>query len=336
MKAHPVQLARPGIRRRPVLSAIALGLAAPRWQAARAADAWPAKTVRIIVPFAPGGGADSSARVLAEVLAPQLGQPVIVENKPGAGSAIGVTAAAQSKDGHTLLMGSNSMVINPSLNPAIGYDVARDFDAVGMVSAQPLVLVVPAASKIQSVADVVAQAKANPGQLTAGNSGNGTLAHLASELFGAQTGIALTPVPYKGESALMPDLLGGLVSLGFLNLPSVIAHIKSGRLRALAVSSPQPVADLPGVPTFRSLNYPSLEVQGWAALVAPKGTIPAEGLARLETLLAAALASDTVKQRFTTLAVAPVVMNRTATDQFLKAEAARYGGIIKARGIKAD
>jgi tripartite-type tricarboxylate transporter receptor subunit TctC len=336
MKAQPIQLARPGIRRRPILSGIALGLAAPGWQAAWAAEAWPSKTVRIIVPFAPGGGADSSARVLAEVLAPQLGQSVIVENKPGAGSAIGVMAAAQSKDGHTLLMGSNSIVINPSLNPAIGYDVARDFDAVGMVSAQPLVLVVPAASKIQSVGDVVTQAKANPGQLTAGNSGNGTLAHLASELFGAQTGIALTPVPYKGESALMPDLLGGLVSLGFLNLPSVIAHIKSGRLRALAVSSPQPVADLPGVPTFRSLNYPSLEVQGWAALVAPKGTIPPEGLTRLETLLAAALASDTVKQRFTTLAVAPVAMNRTATDQFLKAEGARYGGIIKARGIKAD
>jgi tripartite-type tricarboxylate transporter receptor subunit TctC len=336
MKAQSIRLARPGVRRRLILSGMALGLAAPGWQSAWAADAWPTKTVRIIVPFAPGGGADSSARVLAEVLGPQLGQAVIVENKPGAGSAIGVMAAAQSKDGHTLLMGSNSMVVNPSLKPEIGYDVARDFDAVGMVSAQPLVLVVPAASKIQSVADVVTQAKANPGQLSAGNSGNGTLAHLASELFGAQTGIALTPVAYKGESALMPDLLGGRVSLGFLNLPSVIAHIKSGGLRALAVSSPQPVPDLPGVPTFRSLNYPSLEVQGWAALLAPKGTIPPEGLARLETLLAAALASDAVKQRFATLAVAPVTMGRAATDQFLKAEGARYGGIIKARGIKAE
>ncbi|HXC38416.1 MAG TPA: tripartite tricarboxylate transporter substrate binding protein [Burkholderiales bacterium] len=329
-------VARPAIKRRLVLSGIAIGLAAAGWQRGRAADTWPSKTVRIIVPFAPGGGADSSARVLAEVLAPQLGQSVIVENKPGAGSAIGVMAAAQSKDGHTLLMGSNSMVINPSLNPALSYDVARDFDAVGMVSAQPLVLVVPSGSKIQSVSDLVAQAKAKPGQLTAGNSGNGTLAHLASELFGAQTGATLTPVPYKGESALMPDLIGGLVSLGFLNLPSVIAHIKSGRLRALAVSSPQPVPELPGVPTFRSLNYPSLEVQGWAALLAPKGTIPPEGLDRLASLLAAALASDTVKQRFAAVSVAPVVMARAATDQFLKAEGARYGGIIKARGIKVD
>jgi tripartite-type tricarboxylate transporter receptor subunit TctC len=326
----------PAPTRRLILSGIVIGLATPALRSAFAAEAWPTRTVRIIVPFAPGGGADVSARVLAEMLSPQLGQSVIVENRPGAGSAIGVTAAAQARDGHTLLMGSNSMVINPSLNPSITYDVARDFDAIGMVSAQPLVLVVPANSTIRSVADVVAQGKANPGQLSAGNSGNGTLAHLTSELFGAQTGITLTPIPYKGESALMPDLISGLVSLGFLNLPSVLPHIKAGRLRALAVSSPQPMPDLPGVPTFRSLNYPALEVQGWAALLAPKGTIPPEGLSRLETLLAAALASETVKQRFASLAVAPVVMSRAATDQFLKTEGARYGEIIKARGIKLE
>lgn len=318
------------------MSAVVLGFACAALPYAFAADPWPAKTVRIIVPFAPGGGADSSARVLAEVLAPQLGQSVIVENKPGAGSAIGVTAAAQSKDGHTLLMGSNSMVINPSLNPSLSYDVARDFDAVGMVSAQPLVLVVPASSPIQSVSDLIAQAKARPGQLSAGNSGNGTLAHLSSEIFAAQTGITLTPVPYKGESALMPDLIAGLVSLGFLNLPSVAAHIKSGRLRALAVSSPQPVAELPGVPTFRSLNYPTLEVQGWAALLAPKGTIAPAGLARLEALLAKALASDAVQKRFMALSVTPVVLDREATGKFLQAEATRYASVIKARGIKAE
>jgi len=297
---------------------------------------WPSRTVRIIVPFAPGGGADVSARVLAEQLAPQLGQAVIVENKPGAGSALGVNAAAQSKDGHTLLMGSNSMVINPSFNPAIGYDVARDFDAVGMVSAQPLVLVVPAHSPIKSVQDLVAQYKGKSAQLTAGNSGTGTLAHLAAEIFEVETGVALTPVPYRGESALMPDLISGLVSLGFLNLPSVAPHIKSGKLRALAVSSPQPVADLSGVPTFRSLNYPSLEVQGWAALVAPKGTIPEEGLVRLEGLLSRVLGSDVVKSRFAVLNVAPVIQSRQATGQFLRNESTRYGAVIKARGIKPE
>lgn len=327
---------RPSPNRRAALACLAAGLATAAAPVAFASDAWPTRTVRIIVPFAPGGGADSSARVLGELIAPQLGQSVIVENRPGAGSAIGVMAAAQSRDGHTLLMGSNSMVINPSLNPQIGYDAARDFDAVGMVSAQPLVLVVPAASAIKSVPDLIAQAKAKPGGLTAGNSGNGTLAHITSEIFASQTGIDTTPVPYKGESALMPDLMGGLVSFGFLNLPSVAAHVKSGRLRALAVSSAQPMAELSGVPTLRSLGYPSLEVQGWAALLAPKGTIPPEGLAKLETLLAKALASDAVKTRFAALGVAPVTMTRQATAQFLQAEASRYAAVIKARGIKAE
>lgn len=327
----------PLTRRRALLSGAAALTCAAVWpEQVLASTPWPSRTVRIIVPFAPGGGADSSARVLAELFAAQLGQGVIVENKPGAGSAIGVNAAAQSKDGHTLLMGSNSMVINPSLMPNIGYDVARDFDAVGMVSAQPLVLVVPAASPLKSFADVVAEAKAKPGQIMAGNSGNGTLAHLASEIFASQTGTSLTPVPYKGESALMPDLLSGMVSLGFLNLPSVVAHIRSGRLRALAVSSPKEVPELPGVPTFRSLNQPSLEVQGWAALFAPKDSIPADGLARLEKLLAGALASDAVKTRFASLAVSPVSQSRADTVKFMKAEAERYAAVIKARGIKAD
>jgi tripartite-type tricarboxylate transporter receptor subunit TctC len=324
------------LSRRTLLAAVAGGLGAAALPCAFAEEAWPTRTVRIIVPFAPGGGADGSARVLAEAMAPHLGQGVVVENKPGAGSAIGVMAAAQSRDGHTLLMGSNSMVINPSLHPALGYDVARDFDAVGMVSSQPLVLVVPADSPLHSLADVIAQAKAKPGTLSAGNSGAGTLAHLASEIFGTQTGAMLTPVAYKGESALMPDLIAGRVSLGFLNLPSVLPHIRAGRLRALAVSSPQPMAELPRVPTFRALNYPALEVQGWAALLAPKGTIPPAGLARLETLLTQALQSPEVRQRFVAFGVTPVVMDRAATAQFLQAEAARYAAVIKARGIKAE
>jgi tripartite-type tricarboxylate transporter receptor subunit TctC len=327
-------LSRPN--RRAVLSSIVLAAAMAHAGSGWAAEAWPSKTVRIIVPFAPGGGADSSARILAALLAPKLGQSVIVENRPGAGSAIGVMAAAQSKDGHTLLMGSNSMVINPVLNPAISYDVARDFDAVGMVSAQPLVLVVPATSAITSYAELVAQAKASPGAITAGNSGNGTLAHLTAELFALETQTAVTSVPYKGESALLPDLIGGLVSCGFLNLPSVIAHIKSGRLRALAVSAPAPVAELPGVPTLRSLGRPSLEVQGWAAIVAPKGSIPPDGLARLEGLLAQALASDTVKTRFAASGLEPVVRSRDATAQLLKEEAARWRQVIQARGIKVE
>jgi len=300
------------------------------------AETWPTRPLRIIVPFPPGGPADGSARVLAEQLTPELGQNVIVENRPGAGSAIGVTVAAQARDGHTLLMGSNSMVVNPSLQPAIGYDVERDFDAVGMVSAQPLVLVVPASSPIKSVVELIAEAKANPGKVSTGNSGYGTLAHLTSEIFAAQAAITLTPVPYKGESALLPDLVGGLVSAGFLNLPGIAAQIKSGKLRPLAVSSPQPIPSLPDVPTFRALGYPAVEVQGWAAIVAPKGTIPPEGLARLEAALAKVLDSPAVLERFKVLSLDPMKMDRAATARFLKEEGERYAAIIKARGIKVE
>jgi tripartite-type tricarboxylate transporter receptor subunit TctC len=316
---------------------VGVGLASAGYLATNAAAAaWPLRPVRIIVPFPPGGAADGAARVLAEIFTTDLGQSVIVENRPGAGSAIGVTAAAQSRDGHTLLMGSNSMVINPSLQPTLEYHVERDFDAIGMVSAQPLVLVVPAASPIKSVDDMIAAAKASPGKVTTGNSGYGTLAHLASEIFAARTGVQLTPVPYKGESALLPDLLGGLVSAGFLNLPGVVAQIKSGKLRALAVSAPQPIPDMPGVPTFRALNYLSLEVEGWAALLAPKGTIPVEALDRLAALLAKALVSPDVLKRFAALGVSAMTLDRAATMQFLKDEGERYGAIIKARGIKVD
>jgi tripartite-type tricarboxylate transporter receptor subunit TctC len=198
------------------------------------------------------------------------------------------------------------------------------------------VLVVASASKIHTVADLIAQAKAAPGQLSAGNSGTGTLAHLTSVLFEMQTGVDLISVPYKGESVLMPDLISGQVSLGFLNLPSVVTHIRSGRLRAIAVSAPQPIAELPGVATFRALNLAELEVQGWAALLAPKGTVSTEGLSRLESLLAKALASDTVKTRFAALSVSPVVASREATAAHLRQEAARWQQVIKTRGIRVD
>ncbi|WP_137919076.1 tripartite tricarboxylate transporter substrate binding protein [Hydrogenophaga sp. 2FB] len=326
------------LRRRDFLlgaSALTGSLAAAPLTALANTD-WPTRPVRIVVPFAPGGGADSSARVLAELFGNTLGQAFIVDNKPGAGSAIGVNHVAQSKDGHTLLMGSNSMVINSLLVPNIGYDVNKDFDVVGMVSDQPLVLVVPSNSSLQSMNDVIREGKAAPGKLTAGNSGNGTLAHLTAEMFAGETGIEFTHVPYKGESAMMPDVLAGLVSLGFLNLPSVLPHIRAGKLRAIAVSSPKPVADLPGVPTLRSLNYPSLEVQGWAALFAPKGSIPAAGLAKLEAQLTQALQSDTVKTKFASIGVAPVLQNRAQAGQFMRSEIDRYAAVIKARGIKAN
>ncbi len=321
--------------RRHLLASVG-GLALTAGLPVRAADPWPAKPLRIIVPFGPGGPADLSARALGELIAPQLGQPIVVENRPGGGSAVGVMAAAQARDGHTLLMGSNSMVINPILNPALAYDVERDFDAVAMVSAQPLVLVVPATAKAQTIQDLIAEAKAQPGALTAGNSGNATLAHLTAELFAIQTGTTITSVSYKGEAALMPDLIAARVAFGFLNLPTLLPHLRSGRLRALAVSQAMPHPDLPNVPTLRALGFAALEVQGFAALLAPKGSIPPEGLSRLEGVLSKALGGEVMAGRFAALGVAPVASTRASTTQTLKAEAARWQQVIKARGIKAE
>jgi tripartite-type tricarboxylate transporter receptor subunit TctC len=293
------------------------------------------RPVRIIVPFPPGGPADGSARVLAEAMAPQLDKPVVVENRAGGGGVVGISAAAQSKDGHTLLMGSTSMVITPSLVPNLSYEVMRDFEPIGMVSAQPLVVVVPASSHLRSIDDLIKTARAKPGALTAANSGNGTLSHLTAELFASKTGMTITSVPYRGESALMPDLLSGTVALGFLNLPITLPLIRDGRLRALAVLTREPVPELPAVATVRSLGVEGLEVQGWAALLAVKG-IPEEGLTRLEAVLNQALGSATVKQRFATFGVAPVVSGRAKLREYLRAEAERWGGVVRARGIKAE
>jgi tripartite-type tricarboxylate transporter receptor subunit TctC len=324
-----------GIGRRRVLFALAAGFVALRPGIAGAQTAWPSRTVRIIVPFPPGGPADGSARVLAEVMAPQLGQSVIVENRPGAGGVIGIQAAAQSKDGHTLLMGSTSMTITPSLQPKLPYDVMRDFDPIGMVSAQPLVVVVPGSSPIRSIEDLIKRAQAKPGEVTSANSGNGTLSHLTAELFSSQVNAPITSVAYKGENALIPDLLTGTVSLGFLNLPITLPFIRDGRLRALAVTTREPVPELKGVPTLRSLGIDGMEVEGWAALLAAKG-ISEQGLARLETVLNHALTSQAVRERFAAFGVTPVVTGRTKLREYIQNEADRWGSVVRTRGIKAE
>jgi tripartite-type tricarboxylate transporter receptor subunit TctC len=301
---------------------------------ARAADQWPTTNVRIIIPFAAGGPADGSARILADVMAPQLGKPLVIDNRAGAGGVIGISAAAQSKDQHTLLMGSTSMTITPALRP-VSYDVMRDFDPIGMVSSQPLVAVVSSSSSIKSIDDLIAQARAKPGELTAANSGNGSLAHLTAELFCAKVGVKITSVPYRGESTITPDLLADRVSLGFLNLPLMLPLIRDGKLRALAVTTPEPVADLPNVKSLRQLGIEGVEAEGWAALLAAKG-IPEEGLVRLEQLLNQALESPQVRERFAAFGVAPVISGRAKLRTFLADETQRWSQLITSRGIKAD
>ena len=297
------------------------------------AQAWPARPVRIVVPFPPGGAADGSARVLAEVMAKSLWQSMVVENKPGAGSVVGTQAVVQSNDAHTLLMGSTSMTILPALRSDLGYDIQRDLQAVGMVSAQPLVLSVAASSPLKSLDDVIARGKA--GDLTSGNSGNGTLSHLTTELFNLRQGTKILSVPYKGESALVPDIVGGTTAMAFLNLPSALPLLKSGRLRAIAATSAQPIAALPGVPTLKSLGLAEFVIEGWAALFAARD-LPADGVARLSALLQQALADAGVKERFAAFGVEAVSGTPQALRDFLRSETGRWGEVVRGRGIKLE
>jgi len=296
---------------------------------------WPSKPIRIIVPFPPGGANDIAARSIALEIGPALPQPVVVENKTGAGGLVGYTTAAQSKDAHTLLMASTSISLLPSLNPSATYDLARDFEPVGWVSAFPGVLVVPASSNIQNVQQLLAELRANPGKVNCGNGGNGTSSHLAVELFLSVTKTACNGVPYRGEGALAPAIMGGEVAMAFSNLPGVLPHIKSGRIRPLAVAAIEPSADLPGIPTLESMGLTGMEVTGWVVLLAAKG-MPEEGVAQLDKLVNKSLSSKAVRERFASGGLVPVAGGRDKLMAYMLGEQTRWGRLIRERGIKVQ
>ena len=298
---------------------------------------FPEKAIRMVVAFPPGGGGDFMARIMGEKLGDAWRQPVITDNRPGASATIGAAIAAKAPaDGYTLFLVTTELVIAPNFVRSLTYDPVRSFAPITQTGRQSYILAAHPSLGVSTVKELIATLKAKNGRVNFGSAGAGSPGHLSGELFKLSTGTQMTPIPYKGESALMPDLISGQVSLGFLNLPSVAPHIKSGKLRALGISSPIPNVDMPGVPTFRSLSLQSLEVQGWAALLAPKGSISEDGLTRLEILLTQALSSEVVKNRFMALNVSPVIQSRQATAIFLRNESSRYGKIIKDRAIKPD
>ena len=225
------------------------------------------------------------------------------------------------------------MTILPALRLDLSYDVQRDFQPIGMVSAQPLVLAVASGSPLKSLDDVVVRGRA--GKLTAGNSGNGTLSHLTTELFNLKMAAHITSVPYRGESGLMPDIVGGSIDMGFINLPSALPLLKSGRLRALAVTSPGPLPELPNVRTLKSLGMQDFVIEGWAALFAAKDVPPA-GVQRVAQVLRQALADPTVKERFNAFGVEPRPGTEAALRDFVKSETARWGEVVRTRGIKLE
>lgn len=301
-------------------------------QAVRAQAGWPTRPVTVIVPFAPGGAGNGSVRILADVIGPTLGQTIVVENRPGAGGITGTQAVAQSSDDHLLLMGSTTMTILPALRHDLPYDAARDLQPVGMISSQPQVFAVAANSPLKTLDDLVAKGKGR--ELTAGNAGVGTLSHLATELLNRKLGLQIMPVPYKGDALLIPDVASGNISMGILNLPVALPLIQAGRLRALAVTSAQPVVALPGVPLLKTLGD-EFVITGWAALLAAKN-VPAAGIERFGTLLRAALVDAGVRDKFAAFGVTPEPTTPAQLRDFLRSETTRWGDVVRSRGIKLE
>lgn len=325
------------LARRPLLSACATLMAAAPAAHAQSGAPWPSRPVRIIVPFAPGGPADGLARMLGEqVLGPRLGQPVVVENRAGAGGVIGTAAAAGAGDGHTLLFGSISMTIVPHLQaqPA-GYDVVRDFTPLAQIASTPFLLVVPASSRFRDVASLVMAAKARSRSLSAANSGYGTLSHMTAELFNREASVDLEPVVYRGEGVLMPDLLGGQVELGFLTLSSVLPHLRAGTLRALAVAGEARLPELPDVPTLAQAGLTGIEVDGWQAMFAPR-SVPADAAARVSGILAEAMSDPAVRARITTFGAVPATRSNADFAAMVPEEYRRWGSLVRERNIRVE
>jgi tripartite-type tricarboxylate transporter receptor subunit TctC len=305
---------------------------------------WPTKPVRIVVPFAAGGTTDILARALAPELQRTFGQPFIVDNKPGAGGNTGAAEVAHApNDGHTLLMGTvGTHAINVSLYPKLPYDPVKDFVPVTLVAAVPNVLVVnPAKAQqrgINSVPELIKYAKAHPGQLNMASSGNGTSIHLAGELFKSMTGTYMVHFPYRGSSPALLDLVGGTTDLMFDNLPSAMPQIRSGRLKALAVTSATRSPALPDLPTIAEAGGPPLkgfEASSWFGLLAPAGT-PMDVVNRLQQETAKALATPVLKERLQSQGAIPSGMTSAEFARHIDAETKKWAAVVKSSGAKVD
>jgi tripartite-type tricarboxylate transporter receptor subunit TctC len=300
------------------------------------AQPFPSKPVRIIVGYSAGGAVDVLARSVGQQLAASLGQPVIVDNKPGAATNIAVRALIDSPaDGHTLLMAANALAANVSLFQPPPFDLTRDIVPVAMVGRVPVVIAVPADSALNTLARLVAAARAQPNTVTFGTPGNGSTPHLAMALFERAAGVSMTHVPYKGGSQAITDVMGGHVSAVAVNALEVLPHVKSGKLRVLAVMSAGRSPALPEVPTVAESGFPRFEAAVWYGLVAPAGT-PAAVVARLNAEVQKAVTSTAVRQQIAAAGGEVVSGPPEQFGAFLQAERQRYEVLIREAGIKPD
>ncbi len=299
--------------------------------------AYPTKPIRIVVPFPAGGTTDILARAVAQKLTETNGQPVVVDNRPGAGGNIGAELVAKSPpDGYTLLMGTvGTHAINPSLYAKMPYDHQKDFAPVILVAGVPNVLVINPAVPANSVQDLIAYGKANPGKLNFASSGSGTSIHLAGELFKTMSGVQMTHVPYKGSAPALTDLMGGQVQIMFDNLPSALPQIKGGKLKALAVTSAQRASALPDVPTIAEAGLPGFEATSWFGLLAPAGT-PKDVITKLNAEVAKWLATPEAREKLASQGA--IAAGKTPEDfaQHIVAETAKWQKVVKESGAKVD
>ncbi|MGJ7581188.1 Bug family tripartite tricarboxylate transporter substrate binding protein [Variovorax sp. RHLX14] len=301
------------------------------------AQTWPTKPVTLVVPFPAGGSTDMVARAIAPRLTNTLGQPFLVDNKAGATGTIGATQVKRSApDGTTFLVTSlGPLVIAPHLIKGMQYDALKDFDTITVAVQAPNVLVVPANSPHNTMADVIAYEKKNPGKMTFASSGNGSSDHLTAELFWQQTGTTGLHVPYKGGAPAITDLLGGQVEGSFQNVNAVVQNIKAGKLKALAVTGEKRSPVLPDVPTMAEAGVKGVEVYSWQAIVAPKG-LPADIRARAHDTMAAALNDPAVKQQFTAIGLEVVANTPAQFATFQQQESARWKKVIETGKISID
>jgi tripartite-type tricarboxylate transporter receptor subunit TctC len=315
------------------VAAMALGLAADGAQA----QTYPSKPIRMVVPFTPGGTTDILARTVGQKMGEAWGQPVVVDNRPGAGGNIGSELVAKSApDGYTLLMGTISThAINASLYKRLPFDPTRDFAPVSRVGTLPNILIVHPSVPVKSVKELIELAKSKPGDLNFASSGVGTSLHLSGELFNSMAGVKLVHVPYKGSSPALADLLGGQVKIMFDNLPTALPHVKAGKLRPLAVTGTKRAAVLPEVPTVIESGLPGFEVTSWFAVFAPAKTAK-DIITKLNGEIVKILNSADVKEKLTQLGVDAAPTTPEELAAFAKAETEKWGKVGKATGASAD
>jgi tripartite-type tricarboxylate transporter receptor subunit TctC len=324
-------------RRRIFTAALALAAATLASAAFAQAPQFPSKPIKFIVPFSAGGAADILARVVGQHVGESLGQPVVVENKPGAGGGIAADYVARSDpDGYTLFVGSTGpLAINKSLYSKLSYDPAKDFAAVSLAVLVQNVLVVGPSVTVTSVQDVIARARGKPGGMTYASSGNGTSLHLAGELFKTMAKVDLVHVPYKGGAPAITDLIGGQVDMMFAVLPDAMPYIKSGKLRALAVAGTARSKSLPDVPTVFEAGVPGYEASAWYGFVAPAKT-PPDIVRKLNAAINAALAKPEAQERLAALGFEVVASTPQQFTAKIESEIAKWAAVVQASGARVD